>query len=72
MNEKRNSKSYEEIYKEKYPYKEISGNPLQLTEAMGYLKALEEFLPSANWIAREKTNILVILMLKLDIETEEK
>lgn len=40
------SKTNIEIYGQKYPVEELAKNPMLCAEAMGYLKALEVYLPS--------------------------
>ena len=42
------SKTNREIYNQKYPIEELTQNPMLCAEAMGYLKALEEYLPSVQ------------------------
>lgn len=57
------SKTNKEIYEQKYPFKEVSRNPLLCTEAIGYLKALEVYLPSEQkWIEKEKQALMLALL----------
>ena len=35
-----------EIYEQKYPFGDVSRNPLLCAEAIGYLKALIQYFPS--------------------------
>lgn len=54
------SKTNKEIYEEKYPSKELGQNPMLCLEAIGYLKALEEYLPSEQkWVEIEKTFLML-------------
>ena len=57
------SKTNKEIYEQKYPFKEVSRNPLLCSEAIGYLKALEVYLPSEQkWIEKEKQALMLALL----------
>ena len=57
------SKTNKEIYEQKYPIEELAKNPMLCAEAMGYLKALEEYLPSdQKWIEIEKSVLMVALL----------
>lgn len=58
MNER--SKTNKEIYEQKYPHEEVYRSPMLGAEAIGYLKALEEYFPSEEkWVKKE----IAILML---------
>ena len=59
MDENKKSKGYKEIYEEKYPVESFADNPLRMVEAIGYLKCLEQFLPSEKWIRIEIQILLV-------------
>ena len=60
---KERSKTNMEIYNEKYPVEALGKSPMLCAEAMGYLKALEEYLPSEQkWIEKEK-QVLMLVML---------
>lgn len=62
----RSSKNLMELFKEKYPFEEISSNPLQMAEALGYLRCLTEFSPSLeDEILIQKLKILKMLRIKL-------
>lgn len=50
---KRESKTLKEIFREKYNPKEVAKNPLLCCEAIGYLKALNQFQPSELWVYDE-------------------
>lgn len=57
------SKTNKEIYEQKYPVEELSQNPILCVEAIGYLKALEEYLPSEQkWVEIEKTALSLVLL----------
>lgn len=57
------SKTNKEIYEQLYPTKELLENPMKCAEAMGYLKALEEYLPSEQkWIEKEKQALMMVLL----------
>ena len=52
-----------EIYYQKYPVEELTKNPMICAEAMGYLKALEVYLPSEQkWIEKEKQDLMTVLL----------
>ena len=38
-------KQNKEIFEQKYPFKELAQNPILCAEAIGYLKALIQYLP---------------------------
>lgn len=57
------SKTNREIYNQKYPFEVLEQNPMVCAEAMGYLKALEEYLPSdQKWIEIEKSVLMLTLL----------
>lgn len=57
------SKTNKEIYKQKYPFKMVSQNPLLCAEAVGYLKALIMYLPSEQkWAESELVDLLMIML----------
>lgn len=57
------SKTNMEIYEQKYPFEEVSRNPLLCTEAMGYLKALIEYFPSEqNWVEPKMLSLTAVLL----------
>lgn len=62
-NMKRESKTLKEIFREKYNPKEVSKNPLLCCEAIGYLKALNQFLPNEEWLQEELEILLICLLL---------
>lgn len=57
------SKTNKEIYERKYPFDEVSRNPLLCAEAIGYLKALIQYFPSEEKWAGSKITDLMIIML---------
>lgn len=57
------SKTNKEIYEQKYPFDEVSRDPLLCAEAMGYLKALIQYFPSEeNWVLTKQTELLIIAL----------
>lgn len=57
------SKTNKEIYEQKYPFEEVSRNPLLCAEAMGYLKALIQYFPSEeNWVLTKQSELLLITL----------
>lgn len=57
------SKTNKEIYEQKYPFEEVSRNPLLCAEAMGYLKALIQYFPSEeNWVVTKQSELLIITL----------
>ena len=57
------SKTNKEIYEQKYPFEEVSRNPLLCAEAMGYLKALIQYFPSEqNWVDSKMTDLMLIML----------
>lgn len=57
------SKTNQEIYNQKYPFEELAKNPMLCAEAMGYLKALEEYLPSGQkWVEIEKKTLMLVVL----------
>lgn len=57
------SKTNKEIYEQKYPFEEVSRNPILCGEAMGYLKALIQYFPSEQKWADSKMTDLMLIML---------
>ena len=57
------SKTNKEIYDQKYPFDEVSRNPLLCAEAIGYLKSLIQYFPSEQKWAGSKITDLMIIML---------
>ena len=57
------SKTNQEIYNQKYPIEELAQSPMLCAEAIGYLKALEEYLPSEQkWVEIEKLALMLALL----------
>ena len=57
------SKTNKEIYKQKFPFGEVSCNPLICAEAMGYLEALIQYFPSEKkWATYKKSELLLIML----------
>lgn len=57
------SKTNKEIYEQKYPFEEVSSNPLLCAEAMGYLKALIQYFPSEqNWAGSKMSDLMLMLL----------
>ena len=59
------SKTNKEIFEQKYSLEEISQTPLVCAEAIGYLKALNEYFPSEQKWADSKIAELVLILLLL-------
>lgn len=60
------SKTNKEIFEQKYPHDDCLESPMMCVEAMGYLKALEEYLPSEQkWIKIEKQDLMLALLWHL-------
>lgn len=57
------SKTIKEIFEQKYPFEEVSRNPIICSEAIGYLKALIQYFPSEEKWAVYKMSDLSVLML---------
>ena len=57
------SKTNKEIYEQKYPFEEVSHNPILCAEAIGYLKALIQYFPSEQKWADSKMTDLMLIML---------
>ena len=54
------SKTIKELYLQKYHTKEVLENPMLCAEAIGYLKALKEYLPSEEkWIEDEMEELMI-------------
>ena len=57
------SKTNREIYYQKYPTEELAQSPILCAEAIGYLKALEQYLPSEQkWVEIEKQALMLALI----------
>lgn len=57
------SKTNKEIFEQKYPFKELTQNPILCAEAVGYLKALIQYLPSErNWADNKMKELLLIML----------
>lgn len=57
------SKTNKEIFEQKYPFKELTQNPILCVEAVGYLKALIQYLPSEqNWAVNKMKELLLIML----------
>ena len=57
------SKTNQEIYNQKYPLEELAKKPMLCAEAIGYLKALEEYLPGEQkWVEYEKIALMLALL----------
>lgn len=59
----KSSKSLMEIFREKYPMKDISKNSFMMAEAMGYLNCLYEFAPSLEDEIKECKSELCLMMI---------
>ena len=57
------SKTNKEIFEQKYPFKELAQNPIICAEAIGYLKALIQYLPSEQKWADSKISELMLIVL---------
>ena len=57
------SKTNKEIFDQKYPFKELAQNPIKCAEAIGYLKALIQYLPCEQKWADSKMSDLMLIML---------
>lgn len=60
---KKRSETNKEIFEQKYPFKEVAQNPIICSEAIGYLKALIQYLPSEQKWAGSKMSELMLIML---------
>jgi hypothetical protein len=57
------SKTNKEIFEQKYPFKEVSCDPLLCSEAIGYLKALIQYFPSEEkWVDSKMLDLLLIML----------
>lgn len=64
MNENK-SKTHKEIFQEKYPAQYLKETaPLGAAEALGYLKCLQQFLPTDKWIEEYKTLMLTMVSVE--------
>lgn len=65
MNER--SKTNKEIFEQKYPFEELAENPILCAEAIGYLNALIQYLPSEQkWADTKKAVLMIIILSTLD------
>ena len=60
------SKTMEQIYREKYSRDLFKSNPLFVVEAIGYLTALLQFMPSECWAKTEKRLLLLTIKILLE------
>lgn len=62
------SKTNKEIYEQEYPFEMVSSNPMICSEAIGYLKALNQYFPSEEkWTNTKLTELtLILLFFSLD------
>lgn len=59
-------KTNKQIYEQKYPVEKLAQNPILCVEAIGYLKALEEYLPNEQkWVEIEKSALMLMLRLTI-------
>lgn len=57
------SKTNQEIFEQKYQFKEVSQNPMLCAEAIGYLKALIQYLPcEQKWVDTKMSELLLIML----------
>ena len=57
------SKTNKEIFEQKYPFKELAQNPILCAEAIGYLKALIQYLPcEQKWVDSKMLELLLIIL----------
>lgn len=59
-------KTNEEIFKQKYPFEEITQSPLICAEAIGYLKALINFFPGEEEWAIPLATCLTLKIISRD------
>ena len=60
---KERSKTNKEIYEQKYPFEELSQDPMICAKALGYLEALTTYFPSEQeWVDSKKLELLAILL----------
>ena len=59
------SKSHMELFMEAYPAKDVATNPLIAASAMGYLKALRQFLPSDRGIDDAELALLKLMVRQM-------
>ena len=62
------SKTNKEIYEQKYPFEEVSCNPILCAEAIGHLKALIQYFPSEEKWAKSKIEDLILIMLFFSVK----
>nr|DAJ97970.1 MAG TPA: hypothetical protein [Caudoviricetes sp.] len=57
------SKTNKEIYDQKYPFEEVVESPMICAEAIGYLKALNEYFPSEQkWVEAEMLGLMLAVL----------
>lgn len=57
-----NSKTIEELFREKYPNEKLSNNMHYCSEAIGYLNCIMEFFPTQEkWAKDMRTRLLMVL-----------
>ena len=57
------SKTNKEIFEQKYPFKELAHNPILCAEAIGYLKALIQYLPcEEKWAVSKMSELLMMIL----------
>ena len=57
------SKTNKEIFEQKYPFKELAQNPILCAEAIGYLKALIQYLPcEQKWVDSKISELMLIVL----------
>lgn len=65
---KKSSKTNKQIFEQKYPLNELAESPILCSEAIGYLKALTQYLPCEQKWVKSKMSDLVLLMLFLTLD----
>lgn len=62
------SRTNKEIYEHLYPFKRVKQSPMLCAEAIGYLRALIQYLPSEeNWALPE---MIVLMLIVLEQESD--
>lgn len=57
------SKTNKEIFEQKYPFEEVSHNPITCAEAIGYLKALIQYFPNEEkWTVSKMADLMLIML----------
>ena len=62
------SKTNKEIFEQKYPFKELAQHPMLCAEAIGYLKAITQYLPCEQKWVDSKMSELALIMLFFSLE----